>query len=123
VSFLLLTSFAALALTLSSSSTGNLATRSFGHQYHLDNTTDPLEFTPILEEEEADSDLGRRAVGLRLPRVIVTNSTTNTTAPTNTTIPSTNTTAPSPRQRIEMLSWPPAPAGGFAERFEWQSAR
>lgn len=92
-----------------SPSTGNLATRAFGHHYHFDNTTDPREVTPILEEEEADSDLSSRGVSHALiPRAVATNTTTNSTIPTtNTTVP----TVPSPRQRIEMLSWPPAPGG------------
>lgn len=95
-----------LSLTLPLSSTGNLAARAFGQQYNLDNTTDPLESTAILEEEETDSELASRGVAhALLPRAVATNSTTNTT------LPITNTTTPSPRQRIEMLSWPPAPAG------------
>ncbi|ORY72393.1 hypothetical protein BCR35DRAFT_307668 [Leucosporidium creatinivorum] len=103
---------------LSASPTGNLATRSFGHHYHFDNTTDPLEFTPILEQEEEDSDLSSRGVShALLPRAVATNTTTNSTIPiTNTTV----LIVPSPRQRIEMLSWPPAPAG-TSWKYGWRS--
>lgn len=88
--------------TMKLSSSGNLASRAFGHHYqNFDETSDPLEFTPILEEEEDDSAAVSRGVAhALLPRAADTNATTNSTTP-----------VPTPRQRIEMLSWPPAPAG------------